>query len=133
MVSPTAARPRTAPRHASAAPLDGRPPVARTEAPAGRLPADEDLVSALRLEVDQLRQAMASRATIEQAKGILMLLTCCSEQVAFDLLAHMSSHTHRKVREVAGALTESASGKTPLPDDIRAILRDACPPSRRMS
>ena len=44
---------------------------------------------------------MASRATIEQAKGILMLLTSCGDQVAFDLLAHISSHTHRKVRDVA--------------------------------
>jgi AmiR/NasT family two-component response regulator len=71
---------------------------------------------------------MSSRAAIEQAKGILMLLTSCSEQVAFDLLAHISSHTHRKVRDVANAITDSASGRTPLPDDVRAILRDACPP-----
>ena len=74
--------------------------------------------------------AMASRATIEQAKGILMLLTSCSDQVAFDLLAHISSHTHRKVREVAVAITESAAGHGGLPEDIRTILRDACPPSR---
>jgi ANTAR domain/PAS fold len=94
--------------------------------------ADEDVVGALQVELSQMRTAMASRATIEQAKGILMLLTCCSDQVAFDLLAHMSSHTHRKVREVAAALTTSASGGTPLPDDIRAILRDACPPEQRL-
>ncbi|MGY1600748.1 PAS and ANTAR domain-containing protein [Geodermatophilus sp. SYSU D00815] len=92
---------------------------------------DDDAVAALQLEVSQLRQAMASRATIEQAKGILMLLTGCGEQVAFDLLAHMSSHTHRKVREVAAALTDSAAGRGPLPDDIQAILRDACPPAHR--
>jgi AmiR/NasT family two-component response regulator len=72
---------------------------------------------------------MASRAAIEQAKGILMLLTNCGDQVAFDLLAHISSHTHRKVRDVAVAITESASGHGRLPDDIRGILRDACPPS----
>jgi AmiR/NasT family two-component response regulator len=71
---------------------------------------------------------MASRAAIEQAKGILMLLTSCSDQVAFDLLAHISSHTHRKVRDVAVAMIESASGQRPLPDDIRDILHDACPP-----
>ena len=53
---------------------------------------------------------MASRAQIEQAKGILMLLTSCGDQVAFDLLAHISSHTHRKVRDVAQVITESASG-----------------------
>ena len=83
-------------------------------------------------EVTQLRTAMASRATIEQAKGILMLLTSCSEQVAFELLAHMSSHTHRKVREVAQSIVDSASGHAPLPEDLRAILRDACPPAPRL-
>jgi hypothetical protein len=90
---------------------------------------DEDRVHALQTEVLQLRTAMASRACIEQAKGILMLLTNCSEQGAFDLLAHISSHTHRKVREIAQTITDSATGRTKLPDDVSAILRDACPPA----
>jgi PAS domain-containing protein len=97
---------------------------------AGRRSAPEDRVHELETEVEQLRTAMASRAAIEQAKGILMLLTGCGDQVAFDLLAHMSSHTHRKVREVAVAITESAAGHGRLPEDIKAILRDACPPGR---
>ena len=86
-------------------------------------------LQALEAEVEQLRCAMSSRATIEQAKGILMLLTNCSEQVAFDLLAHISSHTHRKVRDVAQSITESASGAARLPEDVCAIIRDACPPT----
>jgi len=98
----------------------------------GRLAHDDDVVTALQTEVSQLRTAMASRATIEQAKGILMLLTSCSEQVAFELLAHMSSHTHRKVREVAQSIADSASGHAQLPEDLRAILRDACPPAPRL-
>jgi hypothetical protein len=96
----------------------------------GRGAPDGDRIQELETEVAQLRTAMASRAAIEQAKGILMLLTSCSDQVAFDLLAHISSHTHRKVREVATAITQSATGSTGLPEDVRAILRDACPPSR---
>jgi len=89
-----------------------------------------DRTSALEAEVAQMRAAMASRATIEQAKGILMLLTSCSDHVAFELLAHISSHTHRKVRAIAESITESASGHARLPDDVRAIIRDACPPTR---
>ena len=89
-----------------------------------------DRVRASEAEVAQLRAAMASRASIEQAKGILMLLTSCSDQVAFDLLTHISSHTHRKVRDIAQVITESASGHGQLPDDVRAIVRDACPPSQ---
>ncbi|RBY96144.1 hypothetical protein DQ237_09700 [Blastococcus sp. TF02-8] len=86
---------------------------------------------ALEAEVAQLRTAMASRAVIEQAKGVLMLLTNCGEDGSFDLLAHISSHTHRKVRDVAQALVASATGRTRLPADLAAILRDACPPAQR--
>jgi ANTAR domain/PAS fold len=98
----------------------------------GALGWDGARAEALAAEVGQLRAAMASRAPIEQAKGILMLLTNCSGQVAFDLLAHISSHTHRKVRDVATVITESAAGHAPLPDDVRAIIRDACPPAPHM-
>jgi len=97
----------------------------------GRVAAPvDDHVRSLENEVEQLRSAMASRAAIEQAKGILMLLMGCGDQVAFDLLAHISSHTHRKVREVAVAIIDSASGHGSLPDDVREILHDACPPGR---
>jgi hypothetical protein len=97
---------------------------------ASRPPAPAlDRVQQLEAEVDQLRSAMASRACIEQAKGILMLLTSCGDQAAFDLLAHISSHTHRKVRDVAIAITSSAAGGARLPDDVRGIIRDACPPA----
>jgi ANTAR domain len=94
-------------------------------------PPDSDGARAheLETEVAQLRAAMASRAVIEQAKGILMLLTSCRDQAAFDLLGHISSHTHRKVRDVARAITESAAGGARLPEEIRTILRDACPPA----
>ncbi|KQS68669.1 ANTAR domain-containing protein [Modestobacter sp. Leaf380] len=90
---------------------------------------DDDREAALRREVEQLRTAMASRAVIEQAKGVLMVLVGCSDQVAFELLGHLSNHTHRKVREVAGLVVGSASGDGQLPEDVRQILRDACPPS----
>ncbi len=93
-------------------------------------PADER-VRALETEVEQLRTAMASRAVIEQAKGVLMLLTGCGEERSFDLLTHISSHTHRKVRDVAAELVASAAGRRELPADVKAIVRDACPPSGR--
>ena len=93
----------------------------------GRAP---DRTAALEAEVAQMRAAMASRANIEQAKGILMLLTSCGDSAAFELLAHISSHTHRKVRDVAQSITDSATGRAPLPDDVRTIVRDACPPGR---
>ncbi|MFW3170140.1 ANTAR domain-containing protein [Geodermatophilus sp. CPCC 206100] len=93
---------------------------------------DGDRVHALETEVAQLRTAMSSRAAIEQAKGILMLLTGCGDQVAFETLAHISSNCHRKVRDVAVAIAESACGRAPLPDDVRGMIRDICPPAPRM-
>ncbi|WP_158544812.1 ANTAR domain-containing protein [Blastococcus sp. TF02-09] len=119
----------TLPRHRlrSRRPLTTPDPLPQPGLPAGGH-ADAERAAALELEVAQLRTAMASRAGIEQAKGILMLLTGCTDQVAFDLLSHISGHTHRKLRDVASAITASATGGAGLPADIRGILRDACPP-----
>jgi hypothetical protein len=109
------------------------PPDADPAASPSATVGDEgDRVRALETEVSQLRTAMSSRAAIEQAKGILMLLTNCGDQVAFDLLAHISSNCHRKVRDVAVAIAESAAGLAPLPEDVRALVRDVCPPSPGM-
>jgi hypothetical protein len=105
-------------------PPEPRPPGSRP----GAAGTEDDRVQALETEVAQLRTAMSSRAAIEQAKGILMLLTSCGEQVAFDLLAHISSNSHRKVRDVAVAIVESAAGHAGLPEDIQALIRDVCPP-----
>ena len=112
--------------------LDGDGRVAAVEGLVvdGPEPAAPDRVLELETELAQLRTAMVSRAPIEQAKGVLMLLTGCGEQTAFDLLAHISSHVHRKVRDVALDLVASASGQRPLSAEVRGILRDACPPGR---
>ena len=112
------------PRHRIRTPITG-PDLVPTQSVA------EDRVRALETEVEQLRTAMASRAVIEQAKGVLMLLTGCGVERSFDLLTHISSHTHRKVRDVAGELVDSATGRRALPADVKGILRDACPPPGR--
>ncbi len=58
-------------------------------------------------EVGQLREAMASRAVIEQAKGMIMLLRRCSPDEAFEVLVHTSQHSHLKLRDVAAQLIAS--------------------------
>ncbi len=115
--APALARPRAG--------TDSPPRQPVPTAPSG----DLDRLAALEAEVVQLRTAMASRAVIEQAKGILMLLSGCSEQAAFDVLTHISSTTHRKVRDLAVALTDSACGRAPLPADVQDAVRDVCPPT----
>ncbi|HEX7168264.1 MAG TPA: GAF and ANTAR domain-containing protein [Acidimicrobiales bacterium] len=49
----------------------------------------------------QMREAMASRAVIEQAKGVLIATTGCSPERAFDLLVAQSQRENRKLREIA--------------------------------
>ncbi len=55
---------------------------------------------------EQMRQAMESRAVIEQAKGILMRDRRCGEQEAFDVLVRLSQTSNRKLRDVAQAAVE---------------------------
>ena len=60
----------------------------------------------------QLQQALASRARIEQAKGVLMAERGCSEDEAFRLLVELSQSSNRKLREVAEALVETTQNRT---------------------
>lgn len=52
-------------------------------------------------EASTLATAMRSRATIEQAKGIIMATTGCSPDDAFDILREQSQRENRKLREIA--------------------------------
>jgi response regulator NasT len=58
-------------------------------------------------EYHELRAAFERRATIEQAKGILMERHGLTPDHAFDLLRRHSQQTGTKLAEVAAALTES--------------------------
>jgi GAF domain-containing protein len=60
-------------------------------------------------EVEQMRAAMASRATIEQAKGIVMATRRCTAEQAFDFLRETSSRSNRKLRDIAQVLVEEVT------------------------
>jgi GAF domain-containing protein len=62
---------------------------------------------------NQLSEAMRSRATIEQAKGILMGSRRCTAEEAFHLLVDLSSTSHRKLRDVAAVVVEDALQRPP--------------------
>lgn len=59
-------------------------------------------------EVLHLRRALSSRATIEQAKGIVMSDRRCSSDEAYALLVRMSNETNVRLADVAGALVYQA-------------------------
>ena len=70
-----------------------------------------------------LQDAFARRATIEQAKGILMSRSQLSSDKAFEVLRENSRRTGTKIHEVAAAVIEShgifaeAPGTKRTPDD----------------
>lgn len=57
---------------------------------------------------ENLREAMRSRSTIEQAKGILMAQSHCTPDEAFDLLVRASQRENRKLRDIATEIAERA-------------------------
>ncbi|MBT1002289.1 ANTAR domain-containing protein [Paenarthrobacter sp. DKR-5] len=77
--------------------------------------AHASLHRATQREAEQLREALTSRAVIDQAKGILMAEHRCDADEAFTLLSNMSMSTNVKVRDVASAIVY----KTVLPKDAR--------------
>jgi hypothetical protein len=70
--------------------------------------ADQAELTALRREVEQLRDGMASRAIIERAKGILMHGHGLTEPESFELLTEMSQQQKRKLRDIAAEVTDDA-------------------------
>ena len=67
-------------------------------------------------EIETLNRAMATRGTIGQAIGILMVEMTITDQDAFAHLASLSSHSNTKVRDVADAIVQKvndrAAGRT---------------------
>jgi hypothetical protein len=59
---------------------------------------------AVATEATQLREAMRTRPTIEQAKGILMADRKCSADEAFTLLRRLSNETNVRLADVAAAV-----------------------------
>lgn len=66
--------------------------------------AHSNLYRSAQSEVDQLREALTSRAVIDQAKGILMGEHRCTAEEAFSRLKQMSNDTNVRLRDVASAL-----------------------------
>ncbi|MET8849589.1 ANTAR domain-containing protein [Amycolatopsis sp. NPDC004625] len=71
---------------------------------------------------DQMLDLLASRAAIEQAKGVIMALRRCPPEEAWQTLRRTSQEFNVKVRELAIALVEHLGGHTATqPAGTRAI------------
>ncbi|GGM73200.1 transcriptional regulator [Lentzea pudingi] len=62
-----------------------------------------------REQIKHLETAMASRAAIEQAKGVLMAVHSCTADEAFTMLVQQSQNENVKLRDVAKNLLDKVS------------------------
>jgi GAF domain-containing protein len=65
---------------------------------------------------ENLEEALVSRATIEQAKGIIMATLRCDPDQAFQILADQSQAQNAKLREIAAEIVNQASRGRPSGD-----------------
>jgi GAF domain-containing protein len=68
-----------------------------------------DLYFGATSKAEQMTEAMASRAVIEQAKGVLMGGRRCDADEAFGILVKLSQQSHRKLRDVAQTIIDQIS------------------------
>jgi len=94
----------------------------RAEAAAGTVAAQD--VVALRAEIEQLQRALAGRAVIDQACGMVMVLAPCRRGPARNLLMDMARQCHTKLPDVAAAVVAAWEGE-PLSRLMQRALRDA--------
>ncbi|RKS75493.1 GAF domain-containing protein [Motilibacter peucedani] len=79
---------------------------------AGVAVANAHLYASSTATADQMRQAMATRAVIEQAKGYVAAQRGISVDEAFDVLVRASSVTNRKLRDIAADVISGAGTVT---------------------
>ena len=63
--------------------------------------------------IDQLRTALASRAVIDQAIGVIMIRERCPSSQAVAMLRAESQHRNIKLRDLARQIVAKASGQPP--------------------
>ncbi|WP_158580666.1 GAF and ANTAR domain-containing protein [Cellulomonas rhizosphaerae] len=67
-----------------------------------------------------LRAALASRAVIDQAIGVILAQNRCSEDEALKILRAASQHRNVKLRDVAASIVEAVSGSSSHAGGFRA-------------
>ena len=63
----------------------------------------------------QLREALATRAVIDQALGVLMIREHTDQDGAFTMLREASQRENRKLHDVAHEIVQAATGRPPPP------------------
>jgi hypothetical protein len=83
-----------------------------------------DQILALQEQVDQLKEAVASHAVVDQAIGMVVALGRVTPDEGWQVLKEISQHTNIKLRNVAELILIWGRSGT-IPPEIRAELEDA--------
>ncbi|QJS99130.1 ANTAR domain-containing protein [Streptomyces asoensis] len=76
----------------------------------------------LEQENAQLRRAIGSHATVDQALGVLIATHRIPPAVGFEVLREVSQHTNIKLHTIAEAVIGWALGQQPLPEPVAREL-----------
>jgi GAF domain-containing protein len=76
-----------------------------------------------------LRAALASRAVIDQALGIIMAQQRCSAAEAFEILRRASQNRNIKLRGIAAGIVTGVTGESPQSPPFRTHGRDVRAPA----
>ncbi|MEU5757103.1 ANTAR domain-containing protein [Streptomyces sp. NPDC047829] len=101
------------------------------QTPAAPEDRNEGKVQDLERENGQLRQAVDSHATIDQAIGVLIAVHRLQPAEGFDVLRDISQQSNTKLHTVADAIIGWALG-TPMPDAVREGLDRALAQRREL-
>jgi AmiR/NasT family two-component response regulator len=88
------------------------------------------VVHAAEEQTRQLKQALITRAPIEQAKGILMAVHQITAAEAFEMLRQLSQYSNTKLNQVAADFVTAQSAhptgaQNQIPADGQAVSPDA--------
>ncbi|MEU6467095.1 ANTAR domain-containing protein [Streptomyces sp. NPDC046976] len=86
--------------------------------------SEPERIAALQAEIDQLKQAMASHAVVDQAIGMVVALGRVTPEQGWQVLRDVSQHTNIRLRNVA-ELVLIWGRRGELPPEISAELEDA--------
>jgi hypothetical protein len=85
---------------------------------------ERDRICRLQEEVQQLKEAVASHAVVDQAIGMIVALGRVTPQQGWQVLKDVSQHTNIKLRSVADLILVWGRAGV-MPEQIRAELEEA--------
>ncbi|MFF8404569.1 ANTAR domain-containing protein [Streptomyces sp. NPDC015684] len=86
--------------------------------------SEADRIVELQAEIDQLKEAVASHAVVDQAIGMMVAFGRVTPDQGWEVLRDVSQHTNIKLRNIAELILVWGR-RGDIPPEVRAELEDA--------